>query len=75
MSSILNAFEQLWRLDDLMGGGEEDDEEDVDFLYDINYLIDPEDYVFHSDDMSTLEMTSLLHQLGFDSSDHRSDEE
>ncbi|OWM77200.1 hypothetical protein CDL15_Pgr028837 [Punica granatum] len=77
MSSMFDAFEQLWSLDDLIGGGEYDDEDDMDY-YDLNYLIDPVDFGFDSNDLSDLsrvEMALLLHQLGLDHSDPSSDEE
>lgn len=76
MNSMLDALEQLWSLNDLIGVGEDDDgEEDMDYLHDLNYLIDPGDYGFDSDNFSPMDMAFLLHRLGFDSSDASSDEE
>lgn len=75
MNSMLDALEQLWSLDELIGAGEEYDGEDMDYFYDLDNLIDPGDYVFDSDNVSPVEMAFLLHQSGFDSSDASSDEE
>ncbi|KAK4757933.1 hypothetical protein SAY87_019234 [Trapa incisa] len=47
--------EHLWSLENRRWGGEDDDDDDMEFLYG-----------FDGDDMSTLEMTILLHQLSFD---------